>query len=83
MHYTPDVQLAFNSVEHIMTDVNGGYIFRYCHANGASLIFILMYLHIGRAMYYQSYSSRPLLWYTGLVLFLLMMATAFIGYVLP
>jgi len=83
MHYTSDTTLAFASVEHLMTDVNGGYFFRYSHANGASMIFILLYIHILRAMYYQSYISRPTLWYSGLILFLLMMATAFIGYVLP
>jgi ubiquinol-cytochrome c reductase cytochrome b subunit len=83
MHYTPHIDYAFASVEHIMTDVNGGYLFRYFHANGASAVFILMYLHIARNLYYQSYLTRRVLWYTGLVIFLLMMATAFIGYVLP
>lgn len=83
MHYTPHIDLAFMSVEHIMSDVNAGYIFRYFHANGASAVFIFMYLHIARNLYYQSYVTRPRLWYTGLVIFLLMMATAFIGYVLP
>jgi quinol-cytochrome oxidoreductase complex cytochrome b subunit len=83
MHYTPHIFYAFASVEHIMTDVNGGYLFRYLHANGASTVFILMYLHIARNLYYQSYLTRRVLWYTGLVIFLLMMATAFIGYVLP
>jgi quinol-cytochrome oxidoreductase complex cytochrome b subunit len=66
-----------------MTDVNGGYLFRYLHANGASMIFILLYAHIGRNLYYQSYLTRSVLWYSGIALFLLMMATAFIGYVLP
>lgn len=66
-----------------MTDVHGGYIFRYSHANGASAVFILMYLHMARNLYYQSYMTRRVLWYSGLVIFLLMMATAFIGYVLP
>lgn len=83
MHYTPHIDYAFASVEHIMTDVNGGYLFRYFHANGASAVFILMYLHIARNLYYQSYLTRRVLWHTGLVIFLLMMATAFIGYVLP
>lgn len=83
MHYTPHIDNAFNSVEHIMTNVNGGYLFRYFHANGASAVFILMYLHIARNLYYQSYLTRRMLWHTGLVIFLLMMATAFIGYVLP
>lgn len=83
MHYTANVDLAFASVEHIMLDVKGGYIFRNAHANGASLIFILLYLHLGRGLYYMSYVKKPYLWWTGLVIFLLMMATAFIGYVLP
>jgi ubiquinol-cytochrome c reductase cytochrome b/c1 subunit len=83
MHYTPHVEWAFASVEHIMTDVTAGYMFRYFHANGASMIFILIYAHIGRNLYYQSYATRPSLWNTGIVIFLLMMATAFIGYVLP
>lgn len=83
MHYTPHIEWAFASVEHIMTDVNGGYLFRYFHANGASAVFILMYLHIARNLYYQSYLTRRALWNSGLVIFLLMMATAFIGYVLP
>lgn len=83
MYYTPHVDWAFSSVEHVMSDVNNGYLFRYFHANGASMIFIMIYLHIGRGLYYQSYISRPKLWYTGIVIFLLMMATAFIGYVLP
>ncbi len=83
MHYTPHIFFAFQSVEHIMSNVNGGYVFRYAHANGASAIFIFMYLHIARNVYYQSYLTRPLLWNSGLVIFLLMMATAFIGYVLP
>jgi ubiquinol-cytochrome c reductase cytochrome b/c1 subunit len=83
MHYTPHVDLAFESIEHIMSDVNYGYIFRNAHANGASLIFILIYLHLGRGLYYLSYLKKPKLWWTGLIIFLLMMATAFIGYVLP
>jgi ubiquinol-cytochrome c reductase cytochrome b/c1 subunit len=83
MHYTPHVEWAFQSVEHIMTDVTGGYLFRYCHANGASAIFILIYAHMARGLYYQSYLTRPKLWATGVLIFLLMMATAFIGYVLP
>ena len=83
MHYTPHVEWAFASVEHIITDVNGGQLFRYFHANGASAVFILIYAHIARNLYYQSYATRRNLWYTGLVIFLLMIATAFIGYVLP
>lgn len=83
MHYTPHVDYAFASVDHIITDVKSGYIFRYFHANGASAVFIFLYLHIARNLYYQSYLTRRALWYSGLVIFLLMMATAFIGYVLP
>jgi len=83
MHYTPHIEWAFASVEHIMTDVTGGYVFRYCHANGASMVFILIYMHMARNLYYQSFLTRRVLWYSGLVIFLLMMATAFIGYVLP
>jgi quinol-cytochrome oxidoreductase complex cytochrome b subunit len=83
MNYTPHVLLAFSSVDHIMSDVPGGYLFRYLHANGASFIFIFIYLHIARNLYYQSYLTHMSLWNTGVVIFLLMMATAFIGYVLP
>ncbi|GLQ06216.1 cytochrome b [Sneathiella chinensis] len=84
MHYTPHVDLAFNSVEHIMRDVNYGWLLRYMHANGASMFFIVVYLHIFRGLYYGSYKApRELLWWLGLVIFLLMMATAFMGYVLP
>jgi len=83
MHYTPHTELAFASVEHIMTDVGAGFLFRYLHANGASFIFILLYLHMARGLYYQSFLTRPVLWNSGVLLFLLMMATAFIGYVLP
>ncbi len=84
MHYTPHVDLAFSSVEHIMRDVNYGWLLRYMHANGASMFFIVVYLHIFRGLYYGSYKApRELLWWLGLVIFLLMMATAFMGYVLP
>ncbi|MCG8491879.1 MAG: cytochrome b/b6 [Sneathiellales bacterium] len=84
MHYTAHVDLAFNSVEHIMRDVNYGWLLRYMHANGASMFFIVVYLHIFRGLYYGSYKApRELLWWLGLVIFLLMMATAFMGYVLP
>jgi quinol-cytochrome oxidoreductase complex cytochrome b subunit len=84
MHYTPHVDMAFDSVEHIMRDVNYGWLLRYMHANGASMFFIVVYLHIFRGMYYGSYKApRELLWWLGLVIFLLMMATAFMGYVLP
>jgi len=84
MHYTPHVDYAFNSVEHIMRDVNNGWLIRYLHANGASMFFIVVYLHIFRGLYYGSYMyPRGTLWASGVVIFLLMMATGFMGYVLP
>jgi len=84
MHYTPHVDLAFLSVEHIMRDVEGGWFLRYMHANGASMFFIVVYLHMFRGLYYGSYASpRELVWIVGVVIFLLMILTAFIGYVLP
>jgi len=84
MHYTPSVLDAFNSVEHIMRDVNNGWLLRYLHSNTASAFFFLVYLHIGRGLYYGSYKSpRTLTWAIGTVIFILMMATAFLGYVLP
>ena len=84
MHYTPHVDYAFLSVEHIMRDVNYGWFLRYMHANGASMFFIVVYTHIGRGLYYGSYMKpREKAWGIGVVLFLLMMATAFMGYVLP
>jgi ubiquinol-cytochrome c reductase cytochrome b subunit len=84
MHYTPNAGLAFASVEHIMRDVNWGWLIRYMHANGASMFFIAAYIHIFRGMYYGSYKApREILWILGVVIFLLMMATAFMGYVLP
>ena len=84
MHYTPHVDLAFLSVEHIMRDVEGGWLLRYMHANGASMFFLVVYLHIFRGLYYASYSSpRELVWCMGVIILLLMIITAFIGYVLP
>jgi ubiquinol-cytochrome c reductase cytochrome b subunit len=84
MHYTPHIVFAFDSVEHIMRDVNNGWLIRYMHANGASLFFIVIYAHIFRGLYYGSFMSpRGHLWASGVVIFLLMMATAFMGYVLP
>lgn len=84
MHYTPHVDHAFDSVERIMRDVNHGWLVRYVHMNGASMFFVVIYLHIFRGLYYGSYKSpRELLWIMGVVIFLLMMATAFMGYVLP
>jgi ubiquinol-cytochrome c reductase cytochrome b subunit len=84
MHYTPHVDYAFNSVEHIMRDVNYGWLMRYTHANGASMFFIAVYIHMFRGIYYGSYKEpREMVWILGVVIFLLMMATAFMGYVLP
>jgi ubiquinol-cytochrome c reductase cytochrome b subunit len=84
MHYTPNVLEAFDSVEHIMRDVNNGWLIRYLHSNTASAFFLLVYLHIGRGLYYGSYKApRTLTWTIGTVIFILMMATAFLGYVLP
>ena len=84
MHYNPSVLEAFNSVEHIMRDVNNGWLVRYLHSNTASAFFFLVYLHIGRGLYYGSYRApRTLVWTIGTVIFILMMATAFLGYVLP
>nr|AZL92981.1 apocytochrome b [Peronospora effusa]AZL93028.1 apocytochrome b [Peronospora effusa] len=84
MHYTPHIDLAFNSVEHIMRDVNNGWLIRYIHANGASFFFIVVYVHIFRGLYYGSYiTPREALWCSGVIIFILMMATAFMGYVLP
>jgi ubiquinol-cytochrome c reductase cytochrome b subunit len=84
MHYTPHVDLAFISVEHIMRDVNNGWLIRYMHANGASMFFIVVYSHLFRGLYYGSYMQpREHLWCSGVIIFLLMMATAFMGYVLP
>lgn len=84
MHYTPHIDLAFNSVEHIMRDVNYGWFIRYTHANGASFFFIVVYVHIFRGLYYGSYMTpREALWCSGVIIFILMMATAFMGYVLP
>ncbi len=84
MHYTPHVDYAFLSVEHIMRDVEGGWLLRYMHANGASMFFVAVYMHMFRSLYYGSYSSpRELVWCSGVVILLLMILTAFIGYVLP
>ncbi len=84
MHYAASTQLAFGSVEHIMRDVNSGWLLRYLHSNGASFFFIAVYLHIFRGLYYGSYKApRELLWILGCIIYLLMMATAFMGYVLP
>ncbi|MCL4128376.1 UNVERIFIED_CONTAM: hypothetical protein GTU68_029815 [Idotea baltica] len=84
MHYTPHVDMAFASVEHIMRNVNGGHMIRYFHMNGASLFFVAVYAHIFRGLYYGSYKApREVTWIIGMLIFLLMMGTAFMGYVLP
>ncbi|HET9161298.1 MAG TPA: cytochrome b N-terminal domain-containing protein [Caulobacteraceae bacterium] len=84
MHYVPHVDHAFASVEHIMRDVNYGWLIRYLHANGASMFFIAVYIHMLRGVYYGSYKApREVLWILGCIIYLLMMATAFMGYVLP
>lgn len=84
MNYTPHVDMAFNSVERIMRDVNYGWLLRYLHMNGASLFFIAVYIHIFRGVYYGSYKApRELLWMLGVLILLLMIMTAFMGYVLP
>ena len=84
MHYTPNTAMAFASVEHIMRDVNFGWLLRYLHANGASMFFIAVFIHMFRGMYYGSYKApREISWILGVVIFLIMMATAFMGYVLP
>nr|YP_009176420.1 cytochrome b [Cryptolestes ferrugineus]YP_009176433.1 cytochrome b [Cryptolestes pusillus]ALI86998.1 cytochrome b [Cryptolestes ferrugineus]ALI87014.1 cytochrome b [Cryptolestes pusillus] len=82
MHYCPNVELAFNSVAHICRDVNYGWLIRTLHANGASFFFICLYIHIGRGIYYSSYNLK-LTWMVGVTIFFLVMATAFLGYVLP
>ena len=84
MHYTPHIDLAFVSVEHIMRDVKYGWLLRYAHANGASMFFIAVYIHVFRGLYYGSYiHPREFVWCIGVIILLLMMATAFMGYVLP
>ena len=84
MQYTPHVDYAFNSIERIMRDVNYGWLLRYIHMNGGSMFFIVVYIHMFRGLYYGSYKApRELLWQIGVVILLLMMATAFMGYVLP
>lgn len=84
MHYTAHVSLAFNSIEHIMRDVNNGWLIRYIHSNGASMFFLVVYTHIGRGLYFGSYWTNTAgVWLSGIIIFVLMMATAFMGYVLP
>ncbi len=84
MHYSPNVLEAFNSIEHIMRDVNNGWLIRYLHSNTASAFFFLVYLHVGRGLYYGSYRApRTLVWIIGDIILIAMMATGFLGYVLP
>jgi quinol-cytochrome oxidoreductase complex cytochrome b subunit len=84
MHYIANADMAFQSVEHIMRDVNYGWLLRYTHATGASMMFLAVYIHIFRGLYYGSYKApREILWILGVVIYLLMMATAFLGYTLP
>ncbi|HUN52836.1 MAG TPA: cytochrome b N-terminal domain-containing protein, partial [Candidatus Sulfotelmatobacter sp.] len=84
MHYTPHVSMAFDSIQHIMRDVNYGWLIRYIHMNGASMFFAIVYIHIFRGFYFGSYKyPRELLWWIGIIILLVMMATAFMGYVLP
>nr|ACY00209.1 cytochrome b [Bacillus rossius] len=82
MHYTPNIEIAFNSVSHICRDVNNGWLMRTIHANGASMFFVCIYLHVGRGLYYGSYKYIET-WMTGVMIMLLVMMTAFMGYVLP
>ena len=84
MNYTPHVDMAFDSVERIMRDVNYGWLIRYTHANAASMFFLVIYIHMARGLYYGSYKNpREMLWLLGVILFFMMIATAFLGYVLP
>ena len=84
MHYTPHVDLAFASIEHIMRNVNGGHMIRYIHMNGASLFFVAVYIHIFRGLFYGSYKApREITWIVGMLIFLMMMGAGFMGYVLP
>jgi ubiquinol-cytochrome c reductase cytochrome b subunit len=84
MHYAPEIHIAFYSIEHILRSVPNGWLLRYVHSNGASIFFIIVYTHIFRGVYYGSYIyPRHILWISGVIIFILMMATAFMGYVLP
>ena len=84
MHYVPSSKMAFDSIEHIMRDVNYGWLIRYLHTNGASMFFLAVYMHMFRGIYYGSYKApREVLWILGVIIYVLMMATAFMGYVLP
>lgn len=84
MHYNANINLSYNLIEYILRDINNGWILRYLHSNGASIIFILLYLHIGRAIYMSSYTyPRIKLWNIGIIIYILIMGIAFLGYVLP
>ena len=84
MHYVPNLDLAFKSVEHIMRDVNFGWFIRYLHSNGASMFFFVIYIHVFRGLFYNSYVyPRAIVWMIGIIILLLMILTAFLGYVLP
>ena len=83
LHYTPDINYAYYSVMHIIRDVYYGWSLRYIHSNGASFVFALLFLHIGRGLYYGSYYYNPNTWFSGIIIFILLMVTAFMGYVLP
>jgi len=83
IHYAADISISFDSVIHIIRDVPGGWVLRLFHANGASFFFIFLYIHLGRGLYYQSYILQPKTWIAGVSIFLLRIATAFLGYVLP
>lgn len=82
IHYTANVEIAFASVDHLLRDVNGGWLLRTIHANGASLFFVFIYMHIGRGLYYGRYFYK-LTWMSGVLILVLLIATAFMGYVLP
>nr|APC61671.1 cytochrome b [Fruticicola koreana] len=83
MHYTADLYMTFQSIVHISRDVPSGWLIRSLHANGASMFFLLIYVHMGRGIYYQSYLTQPMTWLSGVTIYLISMATAFLGYVLP
>lgn len=83
MHYSATTDLAFASVERLMRDINYGWLLKNIHANGASFFFLIIYIHIARSLYFQSFRTLPLVWGSGIIIFILMMATAFLGYVLP
>jgi len=83
MHYTSNVDLAFNSVIHVIRDVNMGWILRLMHFNGASLFFIIVYIHVGRGIFFSSFLTKAMVWNTGIIMILVLIGTAFLGYVLP